>query len=208
MAVETKKIDWSAKKSSTSVALPKDFFAADVKESAVHQNVLSILAGRRAGTAKVKTRGEVAGGGRKPYRQKGTGNARHGSNTSPIFAGGGTVFGPKPRSYAQKISKKLKKAALNSVLTDKLNNEQVFVCTRFSEEKPSTKKVSAWMKTAQLDSVVFVDKSNETLSLSVRNIPTARYLDVRSLNVFDLLKYKTLVISEDAVAYLNEGAKA
>lgn len=201
MSLAAKNIDWQGKLSGE-VGLSEKF-TGEVKEQAVYESVLALLASRRSGLAKTKERGEVSGGGKKPYRQKGTGNARHGTSRSPLFAGGGTTFGPKPRDYSFALPKKIKKLALRTVIADKAQNDKIRIVDRFDAEKPSTKVLSSFFNQAGFNKAIFVDLGNDMLSLSVRNLSKASYADARSVNVYDLLKYDYLVITSEAMSVLE-----
>ena len=157
------------------------------------------LAKRRSGNAHTKTRGEVSGGGRKPWRQKGTGRARHGSIRSPIWRGGGVVFGPRKRDWSFKLNKKEKKQALKSALNYKLKNNLIYVIDKIELPEIKTKQVVEFMKLFNIDDVLFVDSENRNLMLSARNIVKVKYLEDKGLNVFDILKREYLVISKDSL---------
>ena len=163
------------------------------------------LAKKRSGNAHTKTRGEVRGGGRKPWRQKGTGRARAGSIRSPLWKGGGVVFGPRKRDWSFKLNKKVKKNAIKSALNYKLKNNLIYVIDKLELPQIKTKKVIEFMKKFEIDSVLFVDKENDKLRLSSRNIVNVKYIEDKGLNVFDLLKHDFLVISKDSLLQV-EGA--
>ena len=175
-------------------------FGAMVKEHLIYEVVRMQLANRRQGTASTKRRGEVRGGGRKPWRQKGTGRARVGTIRSPIWRGGGIVFGPHPRDYSYKVPKKVKKAALKSVLSMKLQEDKVLVLQDFPMEEIKTKKFQEILGRFELGSVLFVlDKENPVLEKSSRNIKDVKMMRSEGINVFDLLKYDNLVMLEPSV---------
>ena len=206
MSVEAKKIDWSAKQSSK-VSLPELYFAAEIKKSAVHQNVLSILAGRRAGTAKTKTRGEVAGGGKKPYRQKGTGSARSGHKRSPLWRHGGRIFGPRPRDYSPSLNRKVKALARASALTYKARESAITVVEDFNFEKPRTKDLVSVIDNLKLNDkkvLMVVSEGNDNLYLSGRNIPGTEVIRAEDLHTYAVLNADSLVILEKAVEALEQ----
>ena len=180
-------------------------FAAPVNEHLVHMAVVLQLANKRQGTQKAKTRSEVRGGGRKPWRQKGTGHARQGSIRAPQWTGGGVVFAPVPRDYSFKMNKKEKAAAIKSVLSSKVSEEKLVVVDSLDFEAPKTKKMKEVLDNLKVNKALVVvngDAANATLS--VKNIPTARGVYSNSINVYDILKYDTVVITKDAVAAIEE----
>lgn len=183
-------------------------FNADVKGYLIHDMVRYQLAARRQGTADTKGRSEVSGGGRKPYKQKGTGNARQGSIRAPHFVGGGTVFGPTPRDYAFKLNRKVKKAALCSALSVRFKAEKMTVLNALELEKISTKGFVALLERFNIDNVlIVVDGNNPKVELSARNLPHVKVLRAEGVNVYDVMKYRNLVLTEGAVSQL-EGALA
>ncbi|MCD6451217.1 MAG: 50S ribosomal protein L4 [Acidobacteria bacterium] len=181
-------------------------FAAEVKPHLIYEAVKHYLAKLRRGTASTKTRAEVAGGGKKPWRQKGTGRARHGSIRSPIWRGGGVVFGPKPRSYYYRLPKKVIKAALCSALSQKNKLNKIVVIDEFALPSPKTKEFVAAIERLSIDSkALVVDfRDNINLILSSRNVPYVKFLDSTQVNVYELLKHDTLLISKRAVLKLSE----
>ncbi|MFD8560770.1 50S ribosomal protein L4 [Streptosporangium canum] len=193
-------LDVSGAKSGT-VDLPGDIFDAKVNIPLIHQVVVAQLAARRQGTHKAKTRGEVSGGGKKPYRQKGTGRARQGSTRAPQFAGGGTVHGPLPRDYSQKTPKKMKAAALRGALSDRANGGRVHVVSALVQgETPKTKAaLESLRKITQTRSVlVVVDEGDELTWMSLRNAPEVHLLDAGQLNTYDVLCYDDVVFTQEA----------
>lgn len=181
-------------------------FNADVKEYLIHDMVRYQRAARRQGTAKVKGRSEVRGGGRKPYRQKGTGNARQGTIRAPQFVGGGAVFGPSPRDYRFKLNRKVKKAALTSALSARYKEERLTVLNALELEKISTKAFAEVLGKFELDKVlVVVDGENQKAELSARNLPFVKLTRAEGVNVYDVMKYPHLVLTEGAVDQI-EGA--
>jgi large subunit ribosomal protein L4 len=185
------------------VELADSVFGAEVKPALVHQAIVTQLAGRRRGTASTKTKAEVRGGGRKPFRQKGTGNARQGSTRSPLMPGGGESFGPKPRSYEKAFPKKMAQAAMRSVLTDKLQSERIVVIDQFSLAKPKTKEVAGLVAAFGWKKALLVDGNNKTLELAGRNLPRLKVLKTVGLNVFDVVDHEWLVISKSAAEELS-----
>ena len=180
-------------------------FGVEVNEHLVHQAVLSQLANKRQGTQKAKTRSEVRGGGRKPWRQKGTGHARQGSIRAPQWTGGGVVFAPVPRDYSFKMNKKEKAAAMKSVLSSKVNEEKLIVVDSLDMEAPKTKEMKQILSNLKAEkALVVVDGDASNAILSVRNIPTARGVYNNSISVYDVLKYDTVVITKSAVKAIEE----
>jgi large subunit ribosomal protein L4 len=188
------------------VELSEELFAAPVNAAVLHQVVTAQLAGRRLGTSDTKTRGEVAGGGRKPYRQKGTGRARQGSRRAPHFTGGGVVFGPHPRSYAQRLPRKMKRLALRGALTAKFGSDAIRVLDAFGLEAIRTKELLGVLENLKVAGRVLIvsPARDERLDLSARNLPRVAVLLADSLNVVDLLNADTIVIEQPALARLEE----
>ena len=167
--------------------------------------VVQQLANNRQGTQKAKTRSEVSGGGRKPWRQKGTGHARQGSTRSPQWTGGGVVFAPVPRDYSFKINKKEKRAALKSVLTSRVLDNKLIVVDELKFDEIKTKKFQAVMDNLKVKkALVVIADNDEKITMSARNIPTVKTALVNSINVYDILKGDTLVLTKDAVAKIEE----
>lgn len=180
-------------------------FGADIRSDLMHQVVLQYLAARRAGTHKVKTRSEVAGGGRKPWKQKGTGRARQGSTRSPQWKGGGVVFGPTPRSYAFSVPKKVRRLALYSALSSKVAEGKIVVLEGLDINEPKTKKMTAVLNQFNLKKALVVDgEKNRSAYLSARNIEGIKYMEAAGLNVYELLRHEHLVLTKDAVAKVEE----
>ncbi len=187
------------------VELNDAIWNADVKPYLIHDVVVMQLNNRRRGTSAAKTRGEVRGGGRKPYRQKGTGRARAGSYTSPLFVGGGTVFGPKPKEYRMSVPKKVRKAALRSALTTRNDGEGLKILDKLEFEAISTKNFAAVMKTLNLSKpLLVINGKNETLEKSARNIPHTKVLRVQGLNVYDVIRHEQFVVTVDALQKIEE----
>jgi len=193
-------------KSVGKVDLPDDIFGVDVKKGLLHEVVRNHLANRRQGCSATKTRGLVSGGGKKPWRQKGTGRARAGSNRSPLWRGGGTVFGPQPRDYSYKLPKKMKWAALSSALSVKLSNAEVVVIDELSVSEPKTKEVRGLLDGLNIDRnvLIIVPSRNETLELAARNIPGVTVSRVSELNVYSVLAHEKLLITKEAVEKMKE----
>ncbi|OHB31216.1 MAG: 50S ribosomal protein L4 [Desulfuromonadaceae bacterium GWC2_58_13] len=174
----------------------------------IHDMVRYQLAARRQGTADTKTRSEVSGGGKKPYKQKGTGNARQGCIRAPHYVGGGAAFGPSPRDYTFKLNRKVKKAALRSALSVRFKEERLTVLNAIELEKISTKGFVEVLKRFDIDkALVVVDGVNTNLELSARNLPNVKVLRAEGVNVYDVMRYPNLIVTEGAVSQL-EGALA
>jgi large subunit ribosomal protein L4 len=190
-----------------SIELDDTVFNAEIRDTLVQRVIVWQLAKRRSGTASTKTRGQISGGGKKPWRQKGTGRARAGTNRSPIWVGGGTIFGPKPRSYAFSLPKKMRKAALRSVLTAKLKDDQLTVIDKIELDAPKTKVFVDIVKTMGLEAkkILFVTaEKDEMLLRSSRNLYQVLVLPIEGLNVYDLLRFDRLVVLEAAVPRIHE----
>ena len=183
------------------VDVPDDVFGVEVKDHLLHEVVRYQLARRRQGTAHTKNRSAVRGGGRKPWRQKGTGRARAGSRRSPLWRGGGTVFGPMPRTYAYSMPKKKRRAALCGALTLKLRENGFRVIDRFDVAQPKTRQIVQLIKnfTEESKVLLLIGEPNETLYLSARNILQVKVLPVAGLNVYDLLHHTTVICAEEAL---------
>ena len=187
------------------IELSDAVFGVEVNEHLVHQAVLSQLANNRQGTQKAKTRSEVSGGGRKPWRQKGTGHARQGSTRSPQWTGGGVVFAPKPRDYSIKLNKKERRLAIKSALTTKVNESKLIVLDSFELDELKTKKFVAVMNNLKAEkALVVLNEKNDNVIKSANNVPTVKTALTNTINVYDILKYDTLVLTQDAVATIQE----
>lgn len=189
------------------VELPDAIFAVKVNEAAMHQAVLAYLANQRLATAKTKTRTEVRGGGRKPWRQKGTGRARHGSIRSPIWRGGGITFGPDGRrNYKQTMPKKLRRLAIKSALTAKVNTGSIIVLDNLAMDAPKTKAMVDVLSKLQTGRKVLIvlDRPQENVVKSARNIPGIKTTHAGQLNVYDILNTDNLVLTRDAVSQIGE----
>ena len=186
--------------------LADSVFNSDIKEYLIHDMVRYQQAARRQGTAKVKGRSEVRGGGRKPYRQKGTGNARQGTIRAPHFVGGGVVFGPTPRDYSFKLNRKVKQGALKSALSSRFKGERMTVLNKLELEKISTKGFAEVLKRFELEkALIVIEGDNLNVELSARNLPFVKVLRADGVNVYDLMKYPNLVMTEGAIEQI-EGA--
>lgn len=180
--------------------LPDEIFNVPVNGPVLHQVVKAQLAARRSGTACVKNRADIAGSSRKLYRQKGTGRARKGNIKSPVLRGGGVVFGPHPRSYEQKVPKKVRKLALKMALTSKLLDNELMVLDRFELSQIKTKDFVAAVQTLEASKALIVTvEKNANLELSSRNVPGVKIIRCEGLNVYDILKYDKLILLEEAV---------
>ena len=186
------------------IDLKDSIFAVEVNTHVMHQAVVQYLANKRQGTQSALTRAEVRGGGRKPWRQKGTGRARQGSIRSPQWTGGGVVFAPKPRDYSFKLNKKVKRLALKSALTTKVNDGKLVVVDELSVN-PKTKEMAAVLNNLNaVKSLVVVEDNNNNAVIAARNIPTVKTASVNTINVYDILKYDSLVLTKAVVEKIEE----
>ena len=180
-------------------------FGVEINEHLVHMAVVQNLANKRQGTQKAKTRAEVSGGGRKPWRQKGTGHARQGSTRSPQWKGGGVVFAPTPRDYSFKLNKKEKRAALKSVLTSRVQDNKLIVLDELKLDAIKTKEFKKVMDNLKVGkAMVVIDGQDENVILSARNLPTVKTAMAENINVYDILKGDTLVLTKAAVATIED----
>ena len=180
-------------------------FGVEINEHLVHMAVVNQLANNRQGTQKAKTRSEVSGGGRKPWRQKGTGHARQGSTRAPQWTGGGMVFAPVPRDYSFKMNKKEKRAALKSALTSRVQADKLIVLDQLTMDAPKTKTMQNVLNSLKVKKALVVTKENNAnVVLSARNIPDVKTALVNTINVYDVMKYNTVVLTKDAVAAIEE----
>jgi large subunit ribosomal protein L4 len=185
--------------------LNESIFGVAVKPHVMHEVVLYQLAKRRAGTAKVKGRSEVRGGGKKPWRQKGTGRARAGTSRSPVWRGGGTIHGPQPRSYEMKVPKKVRKLAVKMALTQKLLDREFTVLDQFQMQSIKTKDFAALLNRFELGkTLVVIAQPDEIVEKSARNIPNVKVLRSEGLNVYDLLNYHNLLVTRETVGRIEE----
>lgn len=188
------------------IELNDSVFGVEVNEAVMRQALLRQLANERLGTHSTKTRGLVRGGGRKPWKQKGTGRARVGSSRSPLWVGGGTVWGPHPRSYAQKMPRKARRLAVKSALSDKVNTNELFVLDEIKLATAKTKEVVALIKNFQFtgEKVLFVTDNDEIVIRCARNIEGVKAISTEGVNIFDLLHYTKLFVTKSAVAKIEE----
>ena len=187
------------------IELSDAVFGVEVNEHLVHLAVVQQNADNRQGTQKAKTRSEVSGGGKKPYRQKGTGHARQGSTRAPQFTGGGVVFAPVPRDYSFKMNKKEKRAALRSVLTSRVQENKLIVVDELKFDAIKTKDMAKVLENLKLDKAyVVLNENDKNAVLSARNIPNVKTAQTNTINVFDVLKYRTVVLTKDAVKTIEE----
>jgi len=187
------------------IDLCDSLFGIEVNEHAVHMAVVQYLANQRQGTKSAKTRSEVRGGGRKPWRQKGTGRARHGTIRSPIWTGGGVTFAPKPRDFSIRLNKKQKRLALKSALTDKVNQGKLVVLDNMDLPEIKTKSMMEICNNLNVNGALIVmEGSNKNAILSARNIPTVKTAAVNTINVYDILKHDSFVVTKEAVEKMQE----
>lgn len=197
-------VDMSNKKVKD-VELPA-VFGVEVKSHLLHSAVVNQLANRRAGTAATKTKGLVSGGGKKPFKQKGTGRARAGSNRSPLWRHGGTIFGPMPRDYSYSMPKKEKRAALAAALSSKVNDNRMVLLDKLELAGPRTKQMAELMKALGVaeSALVLITAENKNVALASRNIPSIKVLRMENINVYDILKYRYLITTQDALKTMQE----
>ncbi|MFW2332033.1 MAG: 50S ribosomal protein L4 [Nitrospinota bacterium] len=197
----------SSSSESQEVSLDASIFDAPVKKNLLHDVVVSQLASKRQGTHKVKTRNEVSGGGAKPWRQKGTGRARAGSIRSPLFRGGGVIFGPSPRDYSYNVPKKVKRAALKSALTLKAQENAIKVVDSIPFDSPKTKDAVALLEKLDILNkkiLLVLESNNENIEKSFRNIPRIKIMRAEGINVYDLLNANFLLLTEPALNAINK----
>ena len=206
--LEVKKIDGSA--TGEQVTLNPEIFEIEPSKHAIWMAVVAELANRRQGTAKTKTRTDVSGGGKKPWKQKGRGTARSGSSRSPVWVGGGRVFGPQPRQYTKKLNKKLRSLARCSALAMKAQNAKIYVVEDFNFEAPKTREMVQMLKAFQLDAtktLFLTPETNQTLWLAGRNLPKLSVKEALGFSTYDVVKADTLLIQKSALAKISEGFK-
>jgi large subunit ribosomal protein L4 len=185
--------------------LNESIFGAEVNQYALHQVVVALLANKRQGTQSTKTRSEVRGGGIKPWRQKGTGRARQGSIRAPQWIKGGIVFAPKPRDYRVSVPKSMRKVAMKSALTSKVQENQMIVLESLNFDAPKTKSIVEMLKALEANKALIITaESNEVVYKSARNIQGISIIPANNINVYDLLKYEKLIITKDAVSKIEE----
>ena len=187
------------------IELNDDVFGVEVNEHLVHMAVVSQLANNRQGTQSAKTRSEVRGGGRKPWRQKGTGHARQGSTRSPQWTGGGVVFAPKPRDYSFKLNKKERRIALKSALTSRVQDNKFIVVDALSMDEVKTKTFANTLANLKVNkALIILNENDSNVVLSARNIPSVKTALTNTINVYDIMKYDTVVIDKAAVTTIEE----
>ena len=188
------------------IELVDSIFNVEVNEHVLYEVVKNQLANKRQGTQSAKTRAEVRGGGRKPWKQKGTGRARVGSSRSPLWVGGGTIWGPHPRSYAQKMPRKARRLAVKSALSDKVNTNELFVLDEINLAAPKTKEVVALINNFKFagEKVLFITDNDEVVERCARNIKGVKAISTTGVNIFDLLHYTKLFVTKSAVAKIEE----
>ena len=189
-----------------SMDLSDDIFGIEPNAAAMRTVVLNILANRRQGTHSTKTRSEVRGGGKRPYRQKGTGRARHGSTRSAQYVGGGIIFGPKPRDYSYTVPKKIRRLAMKSAFSSKMADSKVFVIEGLNFDSMKTKNMVEFLKAIKVEdtALVVLEGKNENVEKSARNIPTVKTAFVNTINVFDILKHDSFIMSKEAAEKIME----
>lgn len=187
------------------IELKDEIFGVEVNEHIMHAAVVQYLANQRQGTQSAKTRAEVRGGGRKPWIQKGTGRARQGSIRAPQWTGGGVVFAPKPRDYSFKLNKKVKRLALKSALTSKVQNNNLIVLDELKLDEIKTKNMKKVLDNLKVSKALIVTESdNKNVILSARNLPNVKTAAVNTINVYDILKYESFVVSKDVLQTIQE----
>ena len=199
------KIELLSSTKNQDINISENAFSKDFNEALVHQAVVSFLAGSRQGTSKQKTRSEVRGGGKKPYRQKGTGRARAGTIRSPLWRGGGIAFAATPRAYSKKINKKMYRAAIRSIFSELLRQGRLVAIEKPVLEKPKTKEIANFLKEFSLSKVLIItDELDVNLYLSARNIPNVDIITVREINPVNLLKAQKVAVTADAFKKIEE----
>ena len=199
------KIELLSSTKNQDINISENAFSKDFNEALVHQAVVSFLAGSRQGTSKQKTRSEVRGGGKKPYRQKGTGRARAGTIRSPLWRGGGIAFAATPRDYSKKINKKMYRAAIRSIFSELLRQGRLVAIEKPVLEKPKTKEIANFLKEFSLSKVLIItDEIDVNLYLSARNIPNVDIITVREINPVNLLKAQKVAVTADAFKKIEE----
>jgi len=188
------------------IELSDSVFGVEINHDAIYHVIKNHLANRRQGTQSAKTRAEVRGGGRKPWRQKGTGRARQGSIRAPQWTGGGIVFAPKPRDYSYRVPKKVKRLAMKSALSSKVADNKIIVLDKLTLDQPKTKEMAKILENikASKKALIVMESKDENVIKSARNIPNVQTTLVNSLNVYDILKYDSFIITQDAVKKVEE----
>ena len=189
------------------IALPDELFGVSAKQGVLHGAVVNFLANQRQGTHATKTKGLISGGGKKPWKQKHTGRARSGSSRSPLWRGGGTIFGPQPRDYSYKLPKKVKRLALMNAFHEKLSSDEVVILDGFSFEKPRTRDIVSILKSFNLQKksvLIILPEKDDAVVLSARNIPGVSVVRAADVNVYDVIAHAMLLMTKDAVLKLGE----
>ena len=203
------KINLLSTENSKGIDIPESVFGKDFNESLIHQVVVSYLAGARQGSAKQKNRSEVRGGGKKPYRQKGTGRARAGTIRSPLRRGGGVTFASRPRDFSKKVNKKMYRAAIRSIFSELLRQDRLVAIEKPVLEKPKTKEIAKLLKEFSLSKVLIItDELDINLYLSARNIPNVDVITVQEINPVILIKANKVAVTEDALKLIEERINA
>jgi len=203
------KINLLSTENSKGIDIPESVFGKDFNESLIHQVVVSYLAGARQGSAKQKNRSEVRGGGKKPYRQKGTGRARAGTIRSPLWRGGGVTFASRPRDFSKKVNKKMYRAAIRSIFSELLRQDRLVAIEKPVLEKPKTKEIAKLLKEFSLSKVLIItDELDINLYLSARNIPNVDVITVQEINPVILIKANKVAVTEDALQLIEERINA
>ena len=187
------------------IEIADEIFGIDINEAVVHQAVVTYLSNQRQGTQSAKTRAEVRGGGKKPWRQKGTGRARVGSSRNPVWRHGGVAFAPKPRDYSKSLNKKMRRLAMKSVFSSKAAEKELYVLDELSFEAPKTKDMAAVLSSLKIEKTLLVIDGNDiNIIKSASNIPTMKCVDVGTLNVYEMLKYDNLLLTKDSLEKIQE----
>jgi len=203
------KINLLSTENSKGIDIPESVFGKDFNESLIHQVVVSYLAGARQGSAKQKNRSEVRGGGKKPYRQKGTGRARAGTIRSPLWRGGGVTFASRPRDFSKKVNKKMYRAAIRSIFSELLRQDRLVAIEKPVLEKPKTKEIAKLLKEFSLSKVLIItDELDINLYLSARNIPNVDVITVQEINPVILIKANKVAVTEDSLKLIEERINA
>jgi large subunit ribosomal protein L4 len=203
------KINLLSTENSKGIDIPESVFGKDFNESLIHQVVVSYLSGSRQGSAKQKNRSEVRGGGKKPYRQKGTGRARAGTIRSPLWRGGGVTFASRPRDFSKKVNKKMYRAAIRSIFSELLRQDRLVAIEKPVLEKPKTKEIAKLLKEFSLSKVLIItDELDINLYLSARNIPNVDVITVQEINPVILIKANKVAVTEDALKLIEERINA
>lgn len=203
------KINLLSTENSKGIDIPESVFGKDFNESLIHQVVVSYLSGSRQGSAKQKNRSEVRGGGKKPYRQKGTGRARAGTIRSPLWRGGGVTFASRPRDFSKKVNKKMYRAAIRSIFSELLRQDRLVAIEKPVLEKPKTKEIAKLLKEFSLSKVLIItDELDINLYLSARNIPNVDVITVQEINPVVLIKSNKVAVTEDALKLIEERINA